>query len=185
MGGRRALVAVTIGLVCLLVTGGFVWNRVRDHGSGPLFGADGSTSIGYFVHPQQPFTYALSTLVSTADHPAMVENVQLVSPTGGIRIVNSYLYPGTFRGAIPVNSRNFKPVPGLESLPGTVPPGAARLIVLELEVPGEGVFTTQGIKVDYSIGNTHYHAWFHDLLRACAPPPQGGEECRTQPVASH
>jgi hypothetical protein len=137
-------------------------------GPGPFFDPGyASSSIGFSVRPEVPFTWAYSLLRNSTDKPATIAGVRFESATPGLTILAAYLFRP---GVIKVNGRRFSTVPGLQTLDGaTMQAGATKVIVFKLLVHGSGSWTTHGTIVDYSLAGADYEITLPDQLHVCAP----------------
>ena len=150
---------------------------------GPLWDATyQASSIGFSVNPDIPFTYAYTTFRNSGAVAASLAEVQLLSPTRGLSIADSFLLPASEGHLVPVNASTFHQTPGMVPLTGaSVGPGSSFVIVLELRVPTKGIWSTKGLGLDYFAGSSRYRADYPDLIRVCARAGAKGS-CPGQPL---
>ena len=186
MATRRARVAlflasVAIGAMVVLV--GFVtlgmapWRGpLTDPGS--LDPNAGFTGAGGWVHSGQPFRYSLADVLNASRVNAIVDSVDVASPTPGLQLLATFMVdrrPGCisllthiFQPGVPPQSSCLQPASGW-TVPAHTGPSEAQRMLLVFRIAGPGTYSFRGVNVHYHVGPLHFTSTYMIGMTVCAP----------------
>lgn len=188
--GRTTLVAC---VVAATLTGAVLLAAVLADGSetdgGPVDAGGFRGGASFSVHVGRPITFANVMLVNRGSERAVLEDIELINPTGGIRKVGALVGIAHRPQDIVAGDADFPPDLGrmvlaegalgrLQPLERFViehtgwrgPPFAgAVLLVLGIEVTKTGEHSYRGLKLRYRVADRTYSRTIPYALAACAP----------------
>jgi hypothetical protein len=188
---------VAIALVAVALAAWLGYRTVRPPTPGPLANDDVAESLGIQRRIGETFTYGLPVVVNSGDEPAVLERIEPVDPTPGLRLEGTRIsgfnrkYRSFSSGRWPDPSRftDLHPVPGFVVHPANVSGwdrGAELIFVLRADRPGRYKFGA--VAVDYRVGGNEHRAVLDIGLgvcvtkgrkmpyRQCNRPPEPGVE---------
>ena len=191
---RWTAVALAVAAVAVLAWLGY--RSVRPPTPGPL-AHDVAESLGIQRRVGENFTFGMPVVINSGDEPAVLERIEPVGSTPGLRVVHTrisgserkYFYFSS--GRWPDRSRftDLHPVPGFVVHPENVSGwdrGAELIFVLRADRPGRYKF--RAVAVDYRVGGNEHRAVLDIGLgvcvtkgrkmpyRHCNRPPEPGVE---------
>lgn len=169
-----------LGLIGVVVAAALLWLAVRSLGEpspGPLGSADAS-SLGIGRLAGVDFAYGLPVVINSGDEPAVLERIELVDPTPGLRVVET-LIAGPGRRVFGTASTHNWPddrnritdlheVRGFEVQPQHVARwdrGAELVFVLRADEPGRYLFNA--VAVNYRVGDDEHRTVVENGLGVC------------------
>jgi hypothetical protein len=169
----RAAVALGVAGVAVLA-----WLGHRSLGPptpGPL-ARDVGESLGIQRRIGETFTYGLPVVINSGDEPAVIERIEPVDPTPGLRVVQTRIAGAKRKyflfasGSWPDPSRftDLHPVPGFVVHPEYVAGwerGAELIFVMRADEPGRYVF--KAVAVEYRVGGREHRAVLDVGLGVC------------------
>lgn len=187
---------VAIGVVALALVASLGFLSVRPPTPGPLDN-DVAESLGLQRRIGQTFTYGLPVVINTGDEPAVIDRIEPVDPTPGLRVVDTrmngsdrkYFYFASGSWPDPTRYTDLHPVSGFVVHPETVKGwerGAELIFALRADDPGRYVF--KAVAVEYRVGGNEHRAVLDIGLgvcvtkgrrmpyRRCNNPPEPGLE---------
>jgi hypothetical protein len=170
---RVAVVAIAVVAVALIAWLGFL--SVRPPTAGPLDN-DVAESLGLQRRVGQTFAYGLPVVINSGDEPAVIDRIEPVDPTPGLRVVETrmngserkYFYFASGSWPDPTLYTDLHPVPGFVVHPETVTGwerGAELIFALRADEPGRYVF--RAVAVEYRVGGTEHRAVLDIGLGVC------------------
>lgn len=173
MSRRAAVVAIGVVAVALVAWLGFV--SVRPPTPGPLDN-DVAESLGLQRRVGQTFTYGLPVVINTGDEPAVIDRIEPVDPTPGLRVVDTrmngserkYFYFASGDWPDPTLYTDLHPVSGFIVHPETAKGwerGAELIFALRADEPGRYVF--KAVAVEYRVGGNEHRAVLDIGLGVC------------------
>jgi hypothetical protein len=171
---RRAA-ALAIGVVTVALVAWLGYQSVRAPTPGPLAN-DVAESLGLKIRVGETFTYGLPVVINTGDEPAVIERIEPVDPTPGLRVVHTringserkFFYFASGRWPDPELYTDLHPVAGFVVQPQTVAGwerGAELIFALRADDPGRYVF--KAVAVEYRVGSREHRAILDIGLGVC------------------
>jgi hypothetical protein len=170
---RTIAVVLALTVVALLV-----WLGYRSVGPltpGPLDN-DVAESLGIQRRVGETFTYGMPVVINKGDEPAVLERIEPVDPTPGLRVVatrmngseRKYFYFASGRWPDPARYTDLHPVRGFVVHPESVEGwerGAELIFALRADEPGRYVF--KAVAVEYRVGSREHRAVLDIGLGVC------------------
>lgn len=172
MSGRAA-VALGVASVVLLA-----WLGYRAFGPptpGPL-ARDVGESLGIQRRIGETFAYGLPVVINSGDEPAVIESIEPVDPTPGLRVVQTRISGSKRKHYFFASGRwldrslftDLHPVSGFVVHPENVTGwerGAELIFALRADEPGRYVF--KAVAIDYHVGGREHRAVLDIGLGVC------------------
>jgi len=187
MSGRRLLAAASAAVVLLGGAGAFIGIRLAGDGGGRIDGGPiappkdaGYYGVGHAAPLGQRLSYGILVAGNAGDATAVLERVEAVETTPGMRIVGSYAQPpgkGPGVGLL----EGFPPTPS-----GTiharvngyaVRPHEDFRIVLGVTTVRDGMQMFHKLRLYYRAGGHRYVSTWPLGLRLCSPPSRYLDRC--------
>ena len=170
---RCAAVTLAVAVVALLAWLGY--RSVRPPTPGPLAN-DVAESLGLQRRVGETFTYGLPVVINSGDEPAVLERIEPVDPTPGLRVVHTringserkYFYFASGSWPDPSRFTDLHPVPGFVVHPEDVKGwdrGAELIFVMRADEPGRYKFGA--VAVEYRVGGIEHRAVLDIGLGVC------------------
>jgi len=180
---RGWLIALVVGL-CVVLLAGLVLNFLGLlPWRGPLSTADArldGVSTSFEVEAGTPVAYPLLFVSNRSRVGVVLDSVQPVDATPGVRVKDAWLFVDTprchrlapnFPNDVPQECRT--PMAGY-ALPGHQYGDAGSRVIVVLEPMQPGTYRTSGFDVQYHVGPIHYTTTFAGgyVIQATPPPPK-------------
>lgn len=158
---------------------------------GPLtFDVDAGGSIGAGldgIEADIPFAWGYTRLYDPGSEPVVLETVELVRATPGLRLISMGVFPLYGPGAVAISGQPAPqslvaampsfPVEGATVLPNTSPGGVRSTgLAFILSVPTNGRFLVDEISITYRVGSQRYRTTVRSGLDVCAGATLVGQE---------
>jgi hypothetical protein len=177
---RRAwlLAALVAGLAAAAAT----WLLlIRDPGlsEGPLTSPD-ATSGGFGRTAGEPFAFGLPVAWNAGDQPAVLERVEPVNPTPGLRVLTTRAAgPDRKYLAVPATPEwpsdmltDLHPVRGFRVDPRSQPDGERGVeLVLVLQAGKPGRYQFKAVAVTYTVDGKRHRSYIRNGIGVCITPP--------------
>jgi hypothetical protein len=171
----RGAAALAIGVVAVALVAWLAFLSVRPPTPGPLDN-DAAESLGLQRRVGQTFTYGLPVVINTGDEPAVIDRIEPVDPTPGLRVVDTrmngserkYFFFASGDWPDPTRYTDLHPVPGFVVHPETAKGwerGAELIFALRADKPGRYVF--RAVAVEYRVGGDEHRAVLDIGLGVC------------------
>jgi hypothetical protein len=179
---RGWLIALA-GAMCVVVFGGFVlaWLSLLPW-RGPLSTSApqlNAVSTTFDAVARQGVAYPLLSVSDSSRIGVVLDSVELVDATPGVRVKDAWLFVDTprchrlapnFPAGVPQECRT--PMEGYP-LPGHQYGSTGTRVIVVLEAREPGTYRASGFDVHYHVGPIHYTTTFGDgyVIETSAPPP--------------
>jgi hypothetical protein len=171
---RRAVIA--LGLIVVVLVAWLGYRSVRPPTPGPLANDDIAESLGLERRTGQRFTFGMPVVINSGDDPAVLERIEPVDPTPGLRLLRTrvagakrkhfYFASGTWPD--PTKWADVHPVSGFVVQPETDEGwerGAELLFIMRADRPGRYEFDS--VAVEYRVGGNEHRAELEIGLAVC------------------
>jgi hypothetical protein len=170
---RTTAIVLAATVVALLLWLGY--RSVRPPTPGPLDN-DVAESLGIQRRVGEDFTYGLPVVINKGDEPAVLERIEPVDPTPGLRVIDTrmngserkYFYFASGKWPDPERFTDLHPVAGFVVHPESVEGwerGAELIFALRADKPGRYVF--KAVAVEYRVGSREHRAILDIGLGVC------------------
>jgi hypothetical protein len=158
--------------------------------AGPL-GSDEVQGLGAPQEAGRTFTFGLPVAYNEGDEPAELERISLLDPTPGLKVVGTRVAGADRRLLYQSGDPNWPsrritdqhPVNGFEVAPQDTPEGRRGVeLVFGLRADRPGRYRTEGVQIDYRVGDTRHRSTMLIALRLCVPPRGATAEGRRCPA---
>lgn len=165
-----------------LVAAAGAWFVLRGDGEptpGPLTSPD-ATSGGFGRTAGRPFGFGLAVAWNTGDRPAVLERIEPVDMTSGLRVLDTRA-SGPDRDSLSVAATrqwpsdeftDLHPVKGFEVAPHTSAAGERGVeLVFGLQADKPGRYEMVAVAVEYTVAGKRHRAIIRNGIAVCVTPP--------------
>ncbi len=177
--GRSAVLAVLVAALALVVMLWLVFGRGGDPSPGPLSSPEASR-IGIGRTAGEPFGFGLTLAWNTGDRPAVLERIEPVDPTPGLRVVatgaagpeREFLFVASTQTWPSDEFTDLHPVRGFEVAPRASAAGERGVeLVLALQADKPGRYVFKAVAVEYTVDGERHRAIIRNGIGVCVTPP--------------
>jgi hypothetical protein len=172
---RRAALALGAAVVAVAPLGWLGYREFAPSTPGPL-ASDVAESLGIQRRIGETFTYGLPVVINSGDEPAVLERIEPVDPTPGLRLLHTriggskreFFYFASGRWPDPSRFTDLHPVAGFVVHPKDVrgwERGAELIFVMRADAPGRYEF--DAVAVEYRVGGREHRAVLEIGLGVC------------------
>lgn len=178
---RRVRLGALLVLAVVAGAGG-AWvaiGRDGERSPGPLMSPE-ATSGGFGRTAGKPFGFGLAVAWNTGKRPAVLERIDPVDPTPGLRVLETWV-AGADRESLAVAATrewpssdftDLRPVRGFEVAPRTDPAGERGVeLVFALQADRPGRYVIRGVAVEYTVDGERHRAIIRNGIGVCVTAP--------------
>jgi hypothetical protein len=171
---RRAA-AAAVGVAALAAAVFWGYRELEAPTPGPL-ADDAAASLGIQRRVGETFTYGMPVVINSGDEPAVIDHIEPVDPTPGLKLLTTrisgsdrrFYFFASGRWPDPSRFTDLHPVRGFVVHPKDVEGwdrGAELIFVMRADAPGRYEFTA--VAVEYRVGDRQHRAVLDIGLGVC------------------